>query len=195
MDCSKELYRYSKAKRCRSCSQSFRRGKGMTIEDRFWSQVDKNGPIIPYIGTPCWIWIGTNSSTGYGEFGANKDHYSAHRFSYQLHYGEIPNGFLVCHKCDNRPCIRPDHLFAGTQSDNIKDMYKKGRQNKNPKPRNPECVPRGERHHKTQLTTEKVIYIRELHESGMSQREIARQLKIHHATVGHVVRREVWKHV
>lgn len=88
-------------------------------EERFWRYVDKAGE--------CWTWTGGRTIDGYGNFRADGAGISAHRFSYQLHNGAIPEGLFICHQCDNPPCVRPDHLFLGTPLDNVRDMYGKGR--------------------------------------------------------------------
>ena len=90
--------------------------------DRFWPKVDKSGD--------CWPWTGTRLPKGYGQFGRGRrgaGMAKAHRISWELHYGPIPEGLCVLHHCDNPPCVRPDHLFLGTQSDNLADMTAKGR--------------------------------------------------------------------
>lgn len=93
---------------------------------RFWDHVDKSGE--------CWIWTGYCQPKGYGLFypadyhrQRNNRTTSAHRYSYELHFGPIPSGMSVCHRCDNPPCVRPDHLWLGTNGDNVRDMYAKGR--------------------------------------------------------------------
>lgn len=91
-----------------------------TLEERFWEKVDKTGD--------CWEWTGFKNRQGYGQFQVStKNGQPAHRVSFELANGKIPDGMHVCHKCDNPPCVRPDHLFLGTPSDNMKDMVKKGR--------------------------------------------------------------------
>lgn len=92
----------------------------MDTIDRFWSKVNKT--------EMCWLWTG-NRSQGYGKLSVLGESIRAHRYSYILHFGAIPQGMLVCHRCDNPACVRPDHLFLGTSSDNAKDAYHKGRLN------------------------------------------------------------------
>lgn len=87
---------------------------------RFWSKVDTSGD--------CWEWTAGCFKRGYGAFSyAGKNPGYAHRFSYELHHGPIPKGGVVMHTCDNRKCVNPAHLNAGTQRDNIHDSIKKGR--------------------------------------------------------------------
>lgn len=87
---------------------------------RFWVNVVKTDG--------CWIWTGNFNAFGYGRIGNNGKRELAHRFSWVLHYGPIPKGLIVCHHCDNTACVRPDHLFIGTQQDNMDDMISKNRQ-------------------------------------------------------------------
>lgn len=76
----------------------------------------------------CWIWLKTRNRDGYGCLGFGGKQHLAHRLSYEVHCGPLPRGTSVCHHCDKPACINPDHLFLGTQADNISDMVAKGRQ-------------------------------------------------------------------
>lgn len=89
--------------------------------ENFWDQVDKNGP------SGCWTWLGARTGAGYGSLMICKVKYSAHRLSYELTFGPIPEGENVLHSCDNKACVNPAHLFLGSQTDNIHDAIQKGR--------------------------------------------------------------------
>lgn len=82
---------------------------------------------MPEPNSGCWIWLGIIDGPGYGIVSIKRRSTKAHRFSWELHRGPIPDGLCVCHVCDNRLCINPDHLFLGTKLDNCRDMYSKGR--------------------------------------------------------------------
>lgn len=94
------------------------------LEERFWGKVQKSE-------TGCWLWIGHKTKLGYGIFADHEPSrwriHFAHRISYRLTVGEIPNGLFICHHCDVPACVRPDHLFLGTQADNMADMRRKGK--------------------------------------------------------------------
>lgn len=94
---------------------------GMLVVNRFWKQVTKT--------ETCWIWAGHRNSEGYGFVRPDNTtrQIQAHRLAYALLRGVIPSGMCVCHHCDNPPCVRPDHLFLGTNKDNVRDAVQKGR--------------------------------------------------------------------
>ena len=96
-----------------------------SVDERFWSKVDLSaGP------TGCWEWQASRAKTGYGKFSmGHSRHVPAHRVAYELVNGPIPVGLHALHRCDNRPCVNPAHLFLGTNHDNIRDMVSKGRTN------------------------------------------------------------------
>lgn len=83
--------------------------------------------------TGCWDWTGCFAVSGYGRMMFNYQNYRAHRLSYILHNGEIPDEMIICHKCDNKKCVNPEHLFIGTILDNVKDRVQKGRTARNEK--------------------------------------------------------------
>lgn len=91
------------------------------IMSRFWDKVE----MIPF--HPCWEWKASKSVNGYGKIRWEGKSQLAHRVSWELHFGLIPTGLQVCHSCDNRTCVRPDHLFLGTAQDNTDDMMNKSR--------------------------------------------------------------------
>lgn len=104
-----------------------------TLAERFWARVNRNGPTMPGMDTPCWEWTGRKDRDGYGRLEADGlSHAKAHRVAWRLVNGPIPEGEVICHHCDNPACVRsePDgsgHLFPGSQMENIHDSIAKGR--------------------------------------------------------------------
>jgi hypothetical protein len=90
--------------------------------ERFWPKVSKSTDA-----DGCWLWLGGGRGRGYGAFKISGKKESAHKVSYEMAYGPVPEGLFVCHRCDVRRCVRPDHLFVGTAEDNSRDMSRKGR--------------------------------------------------------------------
>lgn len=95
---------------------------GCSFEKRFWGRVDKNGP------NGCWVWTGVTNERGYGMicWGGNKN-YRAHRYVWEQKHGPTPSYQFCLHKCDNRRCVNPDHIFLGSYKENAHDMISKGR--------------------------------------------------------------------
>lgn len=150
----------------------------------------------PVPETGCWLFAGSWGSWGYGHVrvGSRTDGSRrvarAHRVSWEEHYGPIPKGMLVCHKCDTPACVNPDHLFLGTPQDNAIDMGRKGRNYTGNSP----PLTRGEHHHKSRVTAEQVKEIRAL-EGSLPQEGIALKYGIGQTTVSNILRRVTWKHI
>lgn len=159
-------------------------------ETRFWKKVNKKGPKHPVLKTQCWIWMSGRFSQGYGQFhiGSRTDRtrrpVKAHRFSYELHCGEIPEGLCVCHKCDNRLCVNPQHLFVGTHADNSADRNAKGRQAK------------GEKVNTNILSEEQVLQvIRWKPWKGTTLQDLANRFNVSRHALAHIRAGHNWKHL
>lgn len=153
----------------------------MTALDRFWAKVDRRGP------DECWTWMGSRSPKGYGVLGTIEDgrpaSVRAHRLSYTLNVGPIPVGLMVCHRCDNPPCVNPAHLWVGTASDNQRDAYAKGRRV------SPSVTgPRGEAAHGARLTNAAAAQMRAQYAEGARQVDLAAHFGVSQPTVSEVVR-------
>jgi hypothetical protein len=131
-----------------ACYRASRMGPRSPLAERFWSKVDKDGPVQPHcpdLGA-CWPWAAaTQKVSGYGLVNVDGAIRLAHRVSWTLAKGPIPDGLDVLHHCDYRPCVRPEHLFLGTDLDNQRDAVEKGRHVLPPQP-TPEQRPRGDAH-------------------------------------------------
>ncbi len=158
----------------------------------------------------CWPWLGATRK-GYGHVRYQGQQWSAHRLAYVLARGPIPTGMLVCHACDNPLCCNPQHLWLGTNRENILDSVTKGRHvqvdlaslSSERRARgmlhgmhtHPESRRRGEHNGSAKLTTDQVIQIREQSARGLTQRQLAREYGICQATVRDIVLRKKWQHV
>jgi len=142
--------------------------------DRFLMKTDR--------GADHWLWTAGINSQGYGMFWFRSRMWLAHRASWELFCGPIPNGLKVLHECDTPLCTAPRHLFLGTQRDNVLDMFRKGRAN----------TPRGERHPNAVLTEETVRALRADPRGTVAAGEA---FGVSKSLVSVVRRREVWKHV
>lgn len=171
------------------------------IEQRFWTKVDKSAGR-----NACWLWTGAVESTGYGRITDYWTKYSAHRMAYELTYGPITNGLHVCHKCDNRLCVNPKHLWLGDRVANMQDASRKGRMSRtgNPKPK------RGINAQNAKLTNAQVRAIRAtaskrktLSRAGVRKGEIsptsvrglATKYGVAPSLIQRIIKGESWTHV
>lgn len=149
------------------------------MEDAFWYHCNPAGE------SECWNWNGWFMKSGYGEFSYHGKQYLAHRASWQIHNGPIPDGMHILHSCDNRKCTNPAHLRVGTPADNSNDMHSRKRNRQ----------PKGEKAGMAKLTTAEVIRIRKLHDEGLSYKKIAIEYGLGKSTIEQVCRRETWAHI
>jgi hypothetical protein len=136
-----------------------------------WKKIDIKSP------EECWEWKGTHLIHGYGLIRILGKRYLTHRLIYELTFGEIPKELYVCHKCDNPACCNPNHLFLGTQADNVKDMITKGR-----------C--------KTKLTSTQIKEIRKLYQSGnYEQKDLIKMFKISQTNISFIINNKRWNNI
>lgn len=211
-NCGKDFWRSlsqvnQRPYRCCSpeCNIAYR---NTTRDERFWILVDKSaGP------DKCWHWTGYCGTNGYGQVKIRNRRTSPHRYAYELTFGPIPKGMVICHKCDNPPCCNPAHLFLGTYSDNTQDSIRKGRGyggDRHWTKLHPERVIRGDKHlfhqhpelmqgensNSAILTAKQVQEIRHLYATGnIKQRELAIQFGIDQTTVSSIVLHKLWKSI
>lgn len=145
------------------------------ISDAFWEKVEKKSD------DECWEWLASIQEDGYGSFKGKL----AHRVSWELTNGNIPLGILVCHKCDNCSCVNPNHLFLGTQLDNMQDMVSKGRG----------YDKSGENNPKAKLTEKDVFEVHRMRNSGISSKQIARNFGVTPTTIHYILSGKSWSNV
>lgn len=168
----------SAKKGCPTC------GYGGTAEERFWAKVNKDGIKVAHMPDQCWEWTAYVMPDGYGKFGiTHGDIVLAHVYSYELVNGPIERDendnrkLWVLHMCDNRKCVNPNHLFLGTDSDNMNDAAVKGR------------LP-------CKLTPAKASAIRKLYATGeYTHKELSEMFHVHSSTTKQIVQRRTWKYV
>jgi hypothetical protein len=151
-----------------------------TVEERFWRYVDQSSG-------ECWLWTGAKQWAGYcliGAGGAGAPMWLAHRLSYTIHHGPIPEGLMVLHGCDNPSCVNPAHLTAGTHAENIKQAYDRGLL--------VSPFKKGAAHHAAVLTEENV---REIRSSPLKSAQLARAFGCSTSTISALRRGETWQHV
>lgn len=157
----------------------------MTEEERFWSKVDRGGPVARVGLTACWVWTASIGSTGYGQIwlsASGRKHYKSHRLAWQFTHGAIPDGMCVLHRCDNRCCVNPEHLFLGTNLDNIADRVAKGR--------NHDIT--GEKNPRARLSENEVLAIRA---SLERDRVLSKRYGVSYSLISQIRNRYVWKHI
>lgn len=166
-------------------------GLSPTFAERFWSKVDKNGPVperYPELG-PCWLWTGARFTQGYGgirKAGKGSRTIKAHTASWILNVGPPPNGLCICHHCDVTPCCNYWHLFAGTHKDNSQDCVNKGRYK----------VRNGERSNLHILNPEQVVEIRKIYSLGiLPYSKIGVEFGVSVGAIGAIVRGDTWGHL
>ena len=151
--------------------------KGASVRERLefygWDETESG----------CWEWRGSISGNGYGVVSDSGRSVSTHRAAYTLWVGPIPEGHVVRHKRDNKPCINPDHLETGTLKDNHADMWDRGR------------GLGGELRYNAVLNEDKVRRMRTLYADGYTYRELVELFQVSHGAVYGVVNRRNWKHV
>jgi hypothetical protein len=145
---------------------------------RFWSRVEVSDPDA------CWLWQGATNTNGYGHLARGRTMYQAHRLSWTIHNGPIPDRMCVLHRCDVPRCVNPAHLWIGTQTDNMRDRDQKGR------------VARGVSHHRARLTEDQVRDIRAKHATGdYTYDTLAAMFGVGEATIWKIVTRRQWRHL
>jgi hypothetical protein len=149
--------------------------KNKPLIERFWAKVKKS--------PDCWEWTGSRNPKGYGHISDDKCRIrGAHRVSWEIHFGPIPDALHVLHNCDNPSCVRPDHLFLGTNLDNVRDRGQKGREGDH----------QGENNGRAKLIEDDVRRIRS---DRRALREIAREYGVSFALIDQIKRRKIWGHV
>lgn len=151
----------------------------ISASERFWVKVNKE--------SDCWEWEGGKYYNGYGQFYKGPCKIVAHRFAYEITYGEIPKELVVCHKCDNRGCVNPKHLFLGTTQDNIDDMHRKGRNNQRPSP--------GEKNGMAKISKKEVNEIRSRYiKEKISAKKLGSDYGISESQTLRIINNQSWKY-
>ncbi len=170
-----------------------REGGMVTLPRRVLAKTNKNGPIVVEALGPCWEWTGSTFRTGYGCVNLGGKIITAHLASWLVAGNQRPErGFELCHRCDNRKCVNPSHLFIGTRSDNMRDAVRKGR---TVQQAHPERMRRGSRHHNSKLTESQVESIRAKFALGASAQALSAEFGVTDTTISYIVKRKFWRHV
>lgn len=165
--------------RAAAIARAAKAAKQPPLPERFWSKVDRS------LSDGCWPWTASvrRKDEGYGAFWLDGRHRPAHRVAWELTFGQIPEGLVVCHRCDNPPCCNPEHLFLGTPLENNDDKVAKRRH------------PIGERHHKAILTTADVLEIREARKFRGYRAALAEKFGVRPHTITEIRGMKSWKDI
>lgn len=188
--CSRACARRAGGRRCRNCQLPGHYVSSCPERPDlwFWPNVIR--------GDGCWEWAPKPQMHGYGRISRVRGNLYAHRASYEINVGPIPPGMLVCHRCDNRRCVRPDHLFLGDDRSNARDRDAKGRHRYVlPPSATPEQRARGSAHGNAKLSEVLVRQIKSRIAAGEPQVSIARDLGVAKTTVNGIKMGKAWKHV
>lgn len=150
------------------------------LRERFYNafEFDLNGG--------CWLWFGAMiNGTGYGSISHNSKNIAAHRLSWEIHHGPIPDGLCVCHHCDVRACVNPDHLFLGTHADNMHDKDRKGRGG----------YLLGEENHSSKLKARDIPIILDRLRQGQTCRQIGDSYGLTECAINAIRRGKSWRHI
>jgi hypothetical protein len=192
-------FRASNVGACRHCGESFRKHQSGTrfcsrrcsslfreeerrrdAEQRFWRNIDRRGL------DECWPWL-AGTTSGYGQIRFRKEKLGAHVLSYRLAHGTVPLGKMVLHRCGNRICCNPNHLYAGTYAQNTNDAVGHGTH---------KCgFGLGDQHKSARLRAVDIPAIRKALTKGESQRSVAAKFGVAQQTISHVAHGRTWKHV
>lgn len=166
-----------------------RKSRKKPMLEKSWHQLSAKERLNKFIKVneenQCWIWTGGKNKKGYGSLSYNGKTTIAHRLSYELYIGQIPNEMLICHHCDTPSCINPGHLFLGTNLDNSNDKFSKGRNKSSP----------GQRNGNSKLTDDQVRSIKKKLKNGVKVSDISKQYEVSETNISYIKKEKTWSHI